>query len=535
MREYEHYFLDPTGINLKNFLICIENALNSLQIWWEGNDPKISPQELAIKKEKLGKLLAIAGFSPPYKKIEPLLARILENIKFNQRNFVNIHPSPMLPAILASLIVSIQNPNNISREVSPATTKLEEECIQFYRELIGYPAESWGTLVSDGTLANLTALLVARDEKYYRNSSSKELLTGKEGLFSRDPGVILTTTNVHYSIEKAMWILGIGSRNLIKIPVAIDEVRLLNHQLWDDDRFEQFKAQNQGYSADELKDFYEGKQEPFSLRPNIRDFERELTNGTKIFALLLTAGTTQTATIENISEIMSLKNENDIYYHIDAAIGGYTFCIPEIRDKVKGIENADSITIDGHKLGFIHYPCGAIIFRKHRFKDLIEHTAPYLEYLSPTIEGSRPGTHAAACWLAHNTLTREGYRRIIGNLMNQTQVLRECLQEEGSFQIYHEVDLNAIVFGINRPDLPRKKINQWNLQIAERINKEGKFLVNLTQNLAEIKVRNIPTKKDTDLVDIQGIRVLIMNPFTDQEIIKAFIIELKKQMNRVIS
>ncbi|HUY01382.1 MAG TPA: pyridoxal-dependent decarboxylase [Candidatus Deferrimicrobium sp.] len=533
MREqkYRRYFMDPDGKGFETLIDSIKKMLPTLKVWWLGENPKVQNQDLKEKKEKLHTYIKNSDFTAKDSQLVEFFERILVNLKFNRRNFINIHPSPFLPSILASFMVSLQNPNNITEHMSPATTSLEKECIDFYKQLIGYPSDSWGTLVSDGTLANLTAMLVARDEKYKINNAPQKELLGKEGLYSKKSGVIITTTNAHYSIEKCIWILGMGTQNLIKIPVAIDESRFKSENLLEEDRFEKLDEPDND-SILELKNFYEGKQEPFALIPRKQDFEKTLNNiienQTPIIAIITTAGTTQTGTLENITELVELKSNYATYFHVDAAIGGYALCIPEIKRSLQGIKNADSVTIDGHKLGFLHYPCGAIIFKKQNYKELIEHTAPYLHELSPTIEGSRPGTHAAACWLAHRILAEEGYRNIIENLLNQTKYLATRLKEEDKYQIYHKIHLNTIVFGLQQPEVSRKKINQWNLQIVERINGQGKFLVSSTQTLSDIKVRNTPNDPKSELVDIHGIRILLMNPYTDDNTIEEFIAELNK-------
>ncbi|MHA1649009.1 MAG: pyridoxal phosphate-dependent decarboxylase family protein [Candidatus Helarchaeota archaeon] len=534
---YRNYFLDPTGGNLENLLDTTLKAVKALGIWWKGADAKVSASDLGQKKKELEEFIKTHQFNDNYSQVKELLFRIMENVRFNRKNFINIHPPPFLPAVLASFLVSIQNPNNITENVSPATTIMEKECIEFYTRLIGYPSEAWGTLVCDGTLGNLTAILVARDDKYQRMAGNQKMVIGIEGLYSRQPGVILTTANVHYSIEKGMWILGIGTRNLIKIPVAIDERHFQEAGLLENDRFEIFKNLHPEYEI-EIEKFYNHEQEPFSLLPRKEDFVKCLETLSKenipIIAILLTAGTTQTGTLENISELIELKTKYEMYFHVDAAIGGYALCVPEIKERLRGIEESDSVTIDGHKLGFVHYPCAAILFKKQIYKELIEHSAPYLHVLSPTIEGSRPGTSAAACWLAHDILTTKGYQAIIEKLLNQTRYLAECLKEENHYQIYHKIDLNTIVFGLNNLDIPRKKINRWNLEVAARLNRKGSFFVNTIQNLSDIKVRNSPSEKNSELVNIQGIRILIMNPFTDDAVINEFISELNQQRKKVI-
>ncbi|MHA1279307.1 MAG: pyridoxal phosphate-dependent decarboxylase family protein [Candidatus Helarchaeota archaeon] len=536
LEDYYTYFLDPNGINLEKLRDSTLKALDALRIWWDGPETRVNSATLKQMKSHLNKLIGKNQFSVGYSKIAEFLGKIFTNIKFNQNNFVNIHPSPFLPSLLASYLVSIQNPNNITESVSPATTKMEQACIEFYKELIGYPAAAWGTLVADGTIGNITALLVARDEKYKDNTTPGKILVGIQGLYKKPPGVILTTANVHYSIEKAMWILGLGTQNLIKVPVAIDERRFQEEKLLDKDRFEIFTGKYPQLNL-EIEKFYAHEQEPFSLRPDKESFEYTLKtctdNDVTIIGIILTAGTTQSGTLENIAELLPLKSKYNLYLHVDATISGYALSIPGVKTKLAGLESADSITIDGHKLGFLSYPCAAILFRKCNYKELIEHTAPYLQNLSPTIEGSRAGSPAAACWLAHIILQKTGYRTLIEHLLTQTKYLARRLKEEQDFQIYHQIDLNTIVFGLNRLNVPRKKINSWNLALAERLNAKTAFYVNRIHNLSDIKVRNIPAEKHSELVNIQGIRVVVMNPYTNEDTIDAFVNELIHQKAKV--
>ena len=127
--------------------------------------------------------------------------------------------------MLASATVPLQNPNNIVEDVSGPTTAMERESIAWIAEhLVGFdPAKAWGNVISGGTIANTTALLVARDYSYRKLARPRPVDVRSRGLFGLPPGVVLATAGSHYSIRKALWLLGMGDENVVQIPVAFDE------------------------------------------------------------------------------------------------------------------------------------------------------------------------------------------------------------------------------------------------------------------------------------------------------------------------
>ena len=164
----------------------------------------------------------------------------------------------------------------------------------------------------------------------------------------------------------------------------------------------------------EVDAFYCGRSEPFSLQPLDSEVFKALYGcfvyGTPLIAYVFTVGTTDTGTFEHPStHALTKLKEEDVFIHADAAAGGFALADPELRARLGGgLEKVDSVTIDGHKLGHLAYPKGAILFREKGWTHEILHEAPYLRNLAPTLEGSRPGTHAAAAWAAIRTSVPRG-------------------------------------------------------------------------------------------------------------------------------
>lgn len=534
METYPLGFLDddPTSSIEEFEKSLVHHVVPFIKDWWLGASPM--PKKAEIEQIEASVLARSDGLDGAFAKIPTLLQRLAKSMRFNKRNFVNIHPTPFLPAVLAQLVVSIQNPNNIVEEVSEATTQIENEAIAWLgKNLFGVdPDKAWGNVVSGGTVANLTALMVARDYTYDKLSRPRPGKVGPRGVIGLKPGVVLATAATHYSLRKALWFLGMGHENLIRVPVCWDEQVELGYKK--ENRFiEGIEGPKKSHikdairrdrekGRDECSDFYAGKQSAFGLQPLDSEILKTLYScfqfDVPLLACVLTFGTTDTGTIErmNGSAIHELKSE-DIFIHADAATGGFAALSEKVRPSMEGLEHMDSYVIDGHKMGFLHYPCGAVIFRDKGFLQQIQHEAPYLFGLAPTLEGSRPGGSAAALWIAIQTLGIAGYRTAIDHLLTFTQNLATAFRADGAFQILHRVDLNTVaVAPLPHKNESREDVNRLVEAIRDRVKAEGEFLVNLDRGLANVKVQNggRGDRKDV-LVDIYALRIVVTNPLVN--------------------
>jgi glutamate/tyrosine decarboxylase-like PLP-dependent enzyme len=516
-----------------------EQVLPFLADWWSSPNPIPTEAEVAAIRAGIEERKAATTPSPAYEKLPDLLSALAEGMRFNRRNFVNIHPSPFVPSALASFIVALQNSNNIVEEVSKATWELERDCVEWMGEnLFGIDRGGgiWGNIVSGGTIANMTALLVARDYTYDKLSRPQPARIGARGVIDQRPGVVLGTAATHYSLQKALWFLGLGHENLVRVPVCWDE-NVRRHS-YKDDRFvrgvqsEPWKAllrkaveHDSRLGEQELAAFYRGEQCPFGLQPLDSEILKTLYScfefGVPLIACVLTLGTTDTGTIERMDSfaIEQLRNE-DIYIHVDGASGGFAFLSEHVKPHLHHLEHVDSFTVDAHKTGFLHYPCGAVVFRDKGFREQIYHEAPYLGPLAPTLEGSRAGSGAAALWLAKETIGAEGYRSAVNRLLNFTKRLVKAFESSGKYQVLHKVDLNAVAVAPLPQGETRREINRLVNKVRERVVAGGEFLVNLDRHLSGVKVLNDPEGsmgRDGEIVDIEALRIVITNPLVQQE------------------
>jgi len=458
---------------------------------------------------------------------------------FSPRYLGHMLTDTLMAANLGYMLTLLYNPNNCAYEGSPATTELELEVGNHLAKLLGYDGEnSWGHITSGGTIANYECIWVARNlksipfaikevlpelvagqtdwqlynmttsnimdmlEKVKEKEKFKEvrnLSVRGQGFHNRFLGKILVPQTKHYSWLKAADIFGIGVDNLIHIKVT-DKYRM---------------------DIDDLKS---------TIDSLVKD---EI----PILAVIGVIGSTEEASIDEIHRIIDLRNDYEkegisFYFHIDAAYGGYgrsifldekgeflslenlkvklaeQNIIPEgidwpdqnVYKAFEATKEADSITVDPHKMGFIPYATGAVVMKDRRILDLVSYFAAYVfdkKEKNPMLlgsyilEGSKAGATVAAAWTAHKLipLNVTGYGRIIGygittaqRFYNELQNIEPIEIEGRSFEVFPLVkpDFNIVNFSFNEVGNSNLDVmNDLTLNIYEQCSyKSGPVYIN---------------------------------------------------------
>jgi len=265
----------------------------------------------------------------------PLTGEPLEQLLNDCRNIIansrhNGHPrffgyvaSPATaPGAFADLIASALNSNVTSWRSGPAATEIERTVIAWLASLIGYSDSeraAHGLLTSGGSMANMTALLMAHRAKSEPDVSSTGLWN------SAAPMTIYASDQIHMSIPKAADILGIGRAQVRLIP--------------SDDRFRVSVVQLRQTIADDLK------------------------NGLKPFCVVASAGTVNTGAVDPLDEIADVAREFDLWFHIDGAYGALAALDETKRPLFRSLDRADSISLDPHKWLYVPIDSGCLLFR----------------------------------------------------------------------------------------------------------------------------------------------------------------------------
>lgn len=293
----------------------------------------------------------------------------------------------------------------------PGSLRLEREAINKLAALLN-GENSIGFLVSGGTEANLMALLAARNTKNIDN-----------------PEVILPQS-AHFSFIKICILLGLK-------PVYA--------------------------SLDSL------------YKVNAASVEKRLTS--KTVAIVGSAGTSEIGAVDPIDKLSEIAVKHKVYLHVDAAFGGLVipFLEPNVRSSLAfdfQLEGVQSITVDPHKMGMVTLPAGGILFRNNSYLECIKTETPYLtEKHQYTIVGTRIGAAAAATWAVFEILGREGFRKIIKQCMNLTQLLAMRLEELG-YGLVVQPTLNIVAFRSLDSSLLYKKLltRGWLVSYVPRID-----------------------------------------------------------------
>jgi glutamate/tyrosine decarboxylase-like PLP-dependent enzyme len=258
--------------------------------------------------------------------IEELIEGCREIIKASRHNghprFFGYVASPSTPiGAWADLIASALNSNVTSWRSAPAATTIERTVIGWLSSLAGYGKDASGILTSGGSMANLTALLIA-----HRAKSQGEVAFS--GLWNTGgaPMTVYASDQIHLSIPKAADVLGLGR----------DQVRIVNS----DERFR--------LDVRSLRERLESDTRDGRLRP---------------FCVVASAGSVNTGAVDPLHEIARVAREYGLWFHVDGAYGAPAALDPSKRARLDGIEQADSLSLDAHKWLYAPVDCGCLLFR----------------------------------------------------------------------------------------------------------------------------------------------------------------------------
>jgi aromatic-L-amino-acid decarboxylase len=323
--------------------------------------------------------------------------------------------APLPVAALAELPAAILNQSLDAWKAGPAATHLEVRLIRWMNDLIGYPRSAFGLLTSGGGIANTIALKLARDGVLGargRRSGIPARAAGRLRVYASD--------QAHFSIARSLDVLGMGERALVRIP--------------SDRRM---------------------KMIPEALTAAIA---RDRRRGLRPVAVVATAGTTNTGNIDPLAAITAIARAQDLHLHVDAAYGGALLFSERFGDRLRGLERADSITIDPHKWLFQPFSLGGLFVRDGASLHSSFHTEP--DYLRKDLEReperldfyhySMEGSHrfrGLKLWFTLKTLGRSGLARLVDRTMDVALHLERRVRADPRFEIFDApVELASVCF-----------------------------------------------------------------------------------------
>lgn len=412
-------------------------------------------------------------------------------------------PYFMLP--LSKIMIAL-NQNLVKTETSKAFTPMERQVLgmihrlvyeqdgAFYRKWMHDPRYALGAMCSGGTVANLTALWVARNNAFPAEGSFRGI--HQEGLFRAlryygcEGAAILVSRRGHYSLRKAADVLGLGRDFLV--PVDTDDDNRINTD---------------------------------ALREKCLELHRQKI---RVMAICGIAGTTETGNVDPLDAMADIAREFGAHFHVDAAWGGPTLFSRSHRHLLRGIEKADSVTFDAHKQLYVPMGVGLVVFRDPSLASAVEHHAQYIirkgsrDLGSNTLEGSRPGM-SMLIQSGLKILAREGYEILIDQGIDKAKTFADMIDGETDFELITRPELNILTYRYC-PEKVQQALSVADALQAERLNtslnritkflqktqrERGKAFVSRTR-LEPSRYFNFPC-----IV----FRVVLANPLTTKEIL----------------
>jgi glutamate/tyrosine decarboxylase-like PLP-dependent enzyme len=317
---------------------------------------------------------------------------------------------------------------------------VEQEVMQWCRQIFDFPAESTGLLMSGSSMANLVALGVAR--------YAADPLIRNHGVSGSPAGMVAyASAEAHESIVKALEILGLGSSCLRRIPVHADftmQIDALQRAIADD--------RNCG------------------LLP---------------FCVVGSAGTVNTGAIDNLDQLASLCAAENIWFHVDGAFGALCALSDVLRPQLKGIERADSLAFDFHKWMHVQYDAGCVLVRRGDLHRAAYATRPaYLERLPRGLAGGQNwpcdfgpelsrSFRALKVWFA---IKQHGIRKL-GQLVEQNcaqaRYIAARIVKETELEILSPANLNIVCFRYRVPAMSDSDLDLLNEDIVADLQENG--------------------------------------------------------------
>ena len=328
----------------------------------------------------------------------------------------HLHCPPLLAALAAEVVISTLNQSMDSFDQAPIGTVVEQKMVRWLCAEAGLPAAADGTFTTGGSQSNYMALLLARDaflQKHWNWSAQKSGLPPEARRLR-----IFCSEVAHFTVEKAASQLGLGTDAVVR--VAVDECFRMS---------------------------------PAALRDAL-DATRAV--GQLPLAIVATAGTTDFGSVDPLLELATLAQAAGAWLHVDAAYGGALLFSPRHRDKLRGIETADSLGIDFHKLFWQPIPCSAFLVRDARHFDSIK---LYADYLNPELhedEGipnlvttsllTTRRFDALKLWISFQTLGRVKLAAMIDRTVELAEHAGSVIRNTPQLELMCDPQLSTIVF-----------------------------------------------------------------------------------------
>ncbi len=396
----------------------------------------------------------LAGPMPRGPRALPDVARRLSSLLLDDVNRL-AHPmyighqvsAPLPAAVWTEALISALNQSQAVREMSPSFTPLEHQVIAWMTDLVGWDEQAGGTMTSGGTEATFAALLAARSR------AVPDVWTNGLGV---NAPVIVCGEHAHYAVSRAAGEMGLGLTRVIVIPSR--ELRM------DTD----------------------------ALRARLETLR---TAGTRVMAVVATAGCTATGSFDDLTVIADLCDEfaddrGPLWLHVDAAHGGAAMLSPRHQHRVQGLVRARSLAWDPHKTLLLPLSAGMVLVRhQDDLTRAFTQEAPYLFSSGSDAQIWDLGPRSFQCsrradvlklWVAIERYGSENLARLYDRLCRMAQTLHSLLSAHSDFVPLHEPMSNILCFAWRPAGVALADLDTLTDALRERYNRSGRGWITAT-------------------------------------------------------
>jgi L-2,4-diaminobutyrate decarboxylase len=394
-----------------------------------------------------------------------------------KQSHANFHPksmahqlsTPIPLAALCDFIRSFTNQITNVYEAGPVATLMERQVIDWLCTLIDEKAwaQAGGVLTSGGSAANLTALLAAR--QFFSESQAQNIWF--DGVFSFSKARFIVSENAHYSIARAVAIMGFGTEAII--PVAVD---------------------------------LDGRMNVESLK---KTYSSCLANQEPVIAVVAVAGSTATGSIDDLQQIGEFCQSNHLWLHVDAVHGASALFSNKHRQQLNGLALADSVVWDGHKLGYMPALLSAVLFRnKNDSEKAFSQNASYLFHeknqhdenynlAHRTLECTKP-LMALPIWTSFKVFGINSMGLLVDRVFEQARCFAEKISKHPDFELLMQPQTNIVCYRYCG-SVSKEAMNDLQDFIHQEVLKCGLFWISKVSFKEQVWLRST-----------------LMNPFTGE-------------------